>query len=165
MPTKQAIQITGLFPVVEPKALTTRQPGQLTNEEVAEIVRFPGPRDNEENYSKQLVAIQAFCQWWANVGKNPKLVGIEDFDIAIIQTTHDPVPGKAVDGIAEPDDPNTEDIFVDAGAALVVKHKDTGKTGEYDLDPPKGFSADNYYRQTASALIGLGDPDPEPVAA
>lgn len=162
MPVKgQQIYIAGLSAIRPPVSDSGKVPGLLTNEEVAEIVRFPGPRQNEENYGSQLMQIQNWCQWLTDHGQNKKLVGLEDFNIAIIATTHDPVPAKPTDGTAEPNDPNAGDIFVDAGVALVVKHKETGRAQDFDLDPPKGFNADNYYRTTALGLVALGEPVPE----
>lgn len=154
----QTVHINGLNAIVQPDAQVNRSPTLLTEQEVAQIVRFPGPIVAVDPYAPDLIAIQGYCQWWANVGRNARLVGVEDFAIAIMEPTHDPVPAEGEDGNAV----EGTDIYVDPGVQLVVKHRETGKTGQYDLRPPKGVSADNYYRQTASAMVELGTPDPQP---
>lgn len=144
------LRLDGISPVVQPASSSKRLPNILEDTDLANLeeVRFFDGFLDFNDYQMFLAQIQGFCQWWANVGQNPKLIGLEDNNIAIINTRDDgQVP-----------------TYVEDGAQLVVQNKDTGKYGIYDLVMPNVtgvgdiFQANNA-RNTAKAIIDLAIDD------
>lgn len=141
---KQTFPVPGLVPIVSPSG-QAKQPRALTMEqlETMEEVRFIDQILDPLDYNSQLLGIQSYLQTATNRGQNPTLVGLSDFDCAIITTKDDGMnPG-----------------FVSAGPYLVAQDRKTLKYGQYALIPPSGVSQDNFNYTTALALVGLATPD------
>jgi hypothetical protein len=152
-----AFPIPGLNPISATVSGDKSQPGALTLEDLAglEEVRFVESILDPEPFNSLLLGIQSWLQAIVAWGLNPKLVGLGDFNLAVIATKHDPVP--------DPTNPLV-DLFVSAGPLLVAQHKTTGKYNNFGLIAPNGVSQDNFNRTTAISLVELGaQDDPPPV--
>lgn len=129
-------------------------PGSLTAAEVAEIIPFfrrrgetsrvIPPDEYEGGVMDALEEIQARCQRLADRRQNDNATGLEDFDIAIVDT--------------DPDADGRLAGFADAGDLLVVRHKRTKRTGHFDLIYPGGFQSafSNGAYSTGGALVRMG---------
>jgi len=152
------MKIPGLVEVFTPNVVR-ENPGGMRDDEIVEAMRFFGPghdaarvEDLDEDTIAQLLIIQKACQQYHVWGRNRLKIGLEDFKLEVIAT--------------DPDGDGSPVGFIDAGLALVVKHKETGNVGNFDLFYPSGFSGrhgsgsefPNGARQTASQLIKLGTP-------
>lgn len=131
------LNVPNLHPIT--LAVAEEMPFDMTNDEIAEIVMFPGVRRDINRANDLLLEIQRWCQFAADTGRNKDLVGVEDFKVALIRTTND----------------GMNPAFVDAGDAIVFKHKETGRGQSFDAQPPAGFHSPTYHYATANVLIEL----------
>lgn len=116
-----------------------QKPIALTDDEIKQIVRYPGARRDIAAAHDVLLDIQRWCQFFADKGRNKDLIGVEDFRIAVIRTTNDGM---------NPD-------YADGGDTLVFVNKETGRGQAFDAAPPPGFGAQTYHYATANSLIQL----------
>lgn len=132
-----ALNIPNLHPIT--LVVAEEMPFDLTNDEIAELVMYPGARRDIKHAHDLLLEIQRWCQYAADTGRNKDLVGVEDFKVALIRTSND----------------RMNPTFVDAGDSIVFKHKETGRGQAFDAVPPAGFNSPAYHYATAHSLINL----------
>ena len=141
---KQPFPIPGLVPIVSPSG-QAKSPGALTMDDLAKLeeVRFVTEILDPATVNAQLLGIQAYLQTATNRGQNPELVGLQNFNLAVVNTEHDPA------NIG----------YVEAGPYLVAQHQSTLKYSMFVLNAPSGVGQDNYNYTTALSLVGLATAD------
>ncbi len=138
-------EIEGLKMVRAPEP-AREGPGKLSEDEIEAAVRpsggpavrnYRGPQRDLKFAFHILKQIQSHLQFFAERNRNDKLVGIDDFNIALV-----------MDGKRKP-------VFgvVDDGDGLLFVGKKNGKALHVDAVPPGGFTNQSYHSTTATLLI------------
>jgi len=126
---------------VKPVEKKEQLPGSLTDAEVSERVRYwdkPQCDPTSEDIAIVLVDIQNQLQVMVTQKRNDKLIGIEDFNIAVI------TDGKTDQQYSE---------FVPDGKGGLFVSKETDLDYYGDLLPPPGGNYASYVYTTANKLV------------
>ena len=128
---------------IKPPAPTAEDPGDMTDAEVSDHVRFwnrPQLDPNSNEVRPGLLGVQAAAQLEATQGRNPQNSGVEDCKIAAIS-----------DGPKRPGPQG----FVQDGVGVLYVSKDTGKSHYGDLIAPSGANQETYNRINAQTIVRI----------
>lgn len=139
------INIPGLVPV-QPPQNSPKQPGEISESSLMALNKSGGPlRFFEavvpiEDVTDAILSIQAQLQFATDTGRNPSLIGIEDFNIAAVKLRSVATPAG----------------YIDPGPSLVIQNpRFPDQYGVYSAYPPAGFSQTQFHYSTANALVAL----------
>lgn len=137
-------QIPGLI-AVQPMQQSTQMPLALSLDEVREIDEHAAKLLNPTDYKEAIFSLQEKCQFAHNVGRNPELIGVEDFRFAVYE------------GAIDPRFPPT----VPAGAYFCFIHPQHGAYLTADAEPHPSHNRDSHYLSMAFSLIARAPSNPD----
>ncbi len=138
--------VPGLQPIVPP-ASAPRQPGLISAAELKRLetlggdLRFVRSVESIDSVTDALLAIQSQLQFFAETGRNPGLVGVEDFNVLAVLTQ---------------DDPAGSPIHTNNPVQLVFQSRtDKDSFVVIAAYPPTGVALRNFHSATPTTLLSM----------